>query len=36
MNIIISPLDALYIIGAIVLLIIVIIASPTIKSKERK
>lgn len=36
MNIVIGPLEAFYIVGGILLLVIAIITIPTIKSKKRK
>ncbi|MFN4212355.1 MAG: hypothetical protein ACK4FL_00075 [Microgenomates group bacterium] len=36
MNIVIGPLEALYIVGAITLLIIVLVAYPTLLRKNRR
>lgn len=36
MNIVIGPLEAFYIVGAIVLLIVVLLAYPTIRSSKRR
>lgn len=36
MNIVINPLDAFYILGAILLLVIAIISLPTMIAKKRK
>lgn len=36
MNIIIGPLEAFYIVGAIVLLVVVLLAYPTVRSSRRR